>query len=115
VQIEIAIMSGVADGTSFKLSAENGDGHLSENEWTISIGRRDDNDITIGYDTYVSRWHAFIHCRNNQWYFEDPGSTNGSFFENEAFEDVRIDGVIKITSGQFIRIGRTWICVHIHE
>lgn len=110
-KLELMIMGGVEDGALIKYTATNGDGDLSEDRWTVSIGRREDNDLCLRNDTYVSRQHAKIHWKSERWWLEDCNSTNGSFIENPAnfFDDNRIKGIIPVEPGQLFRIGRTWM------
>ncbi len=42
------------------------------------IGRTSDNDLQVPLDD-VSRQHARIFCRKEEYYIEDLGSTNGTF------------------------------------
>ncbi len=109
--LQIMFMSGVDDGTVVKYSADNGDGHMIGDHWSISVGRRDDNDLCLRNDTYVSRQHANLHWRESRWWLEDCESTNGTFIENQdnPFEDERVTGTIRIEPGQLFRIGRTWL------
>lgn len=104
-------MSGVEDGALLKYSTANSDGQLLKDKWTISIGRRDDNDLCLRNDTYVSRQHANLHWKDTRWWLEDCDSTNGTFIENPEnfFDDSRVKGIIPIDVGQLFRIGRTWL------
>jgi pSer/pThr/pTyr-binding forkhead associated (FHA) protein len=111
VKLEIMVMSGVEDGSLLKYAVDNGEGMLIEDRWTIAVGRRDDNDLCLRNDTYVSRQHAKIHWKSDRWWLEDMDSTNGSFLENPAnfFEDTRVKGIVPLDVGQLFRIGRTWL------
>lgn len=106
--IQAAIMSGREDGTILDLSLENENGRTSEQGWTLSIGRRDENDIPLGSDTYASRYHALLHQRGGSWWLEDCNSKNGTFIE-EGEEEARVSGTIPLEIGQYFRIGRTWL------
>jgi pSer/pThr/pTyr-binding forkhead associated (FHA) protein len=44
----------------------------------VTIGRDPTNDVTLEDDKLVSRSHAEIVVRNEQWYLVDLGSRNGS-------------------------------------
>jgi predicted component of type VI protein secretion system len=111
-RIDIMIMSGIEDGQLLQFSQEN-DGVLSnENEqWTLNIGRREENDICLKSDTFVSRTHAKLHWRDAHWWLEDCKSTNGTFVEHseDFFSDVRVTGIIQIEIDQLFRVGRTWM------
>lgn len=114
-KINIMIMSGVDDGSSTEYIAESGDGRVNGASWTVSIGRQDDNDLCLRYDTYVSRQHAFVHCRQDGWWLEDCDSTNGTYIDNPSnfFEDMPVKGTIKIEAGQLFRVGRTWLRIQV--
>lgn len=109
--VHIMVMSGVEDGALMKYNADNGDGKTLGSTWTISLGRRDDNDLCLRNDTYVSRQHAYLHWRDSRWWLEDCDSTNGTFLENadQPFDDQKVTGTIPIVTGQLFRVGRTWL------
>lgn len=115
-QVSIMIMSGVDDGTLLEFDAD-GSGQAGEDRWTLKIGRRDDNDICLRNDTFVSRYHGKLHWKSARWWLEDSDSTNGTFIENEAdfFDDARVKGIIAIQTGQLFRIGRTWLRIQAAE
>lgn len=101
-------MSGVEDGQHLDYSADNGDGQFDGDKWTISIGRREDRDIWLRHDIYVSRQHAYLHCQNDLWSLEDCDSTNGTFIEDNN-KDEAVAGTIAIMPGILFRVGRTWL------
>jgi hypothetical protein len=109
--IQVTIMSGVEDGVTLSYDGQRGDGQRAGETWTISIGRKDDNDIVLRHDTYVSRQHAKLHFLKQQCWLEDCNSTNGTFIENavDYFNDQQVTGMIPITLNQLFRIGRTWM------
>lgn len=110
-------MSGVEDGSTLDFSSDHGDGSTIEDKWTLSIGRRDDNDICLRNDTYISRRHANLHWRNRNWWLEDCNSTNGTFVSNEEnfFDDLPVKGFIHLAEGQLFRVGRTWLRIQYTE
>jgi pSer/pThr/pTyr-binding forkhead associated (FHA) protein len=101
-------MSGVEDGLRLNFSPENGDGQVTDSRWSITIGRREDSDIYLRNDIFVSRTHAYIHHEQDLWWLEDNNSTNGTFLE-ENDNDARVHGRIPIEAGQLFRVGRTWL------
>lgn len=105
------VMSGVEDGTIFNYSAAQDDGAVAQDQWTLTIGRRDENDVCLRNDTYVSRQHAKIHWRDDHWWLEDCDSTNGTFIstDEDFFEDQPVKGHIYLEEGQLFRVGRTWL------
>lgn len=117
IALGIMIMSGVEDGSLLEFSSSAGEGEVADDKWTIHIGRRDENDICLRNDTYVSRQHANIHWINNRWWLEDCNSTNGTFMENpdRFFDDNPVKGIVPIIPGQLFRIGRTWMRIQTTE
>ena len=111
LRINVMIMSGVKDGAVIELRSDSGDGRVAEDRWSLSVGRKDENDIVLRNDTYVSRQHANLHWKDRRWWLEDCKSTNGTFVENAGnfFEDIPVKGIIPIDIGQIFRVGRTWM------
>ncbi len=103
------VMSGVDDGTLLKRSIEQGDGHIEDDRWIITIGRHDNNDICLNNDTFVSRHHARIVIAVKQCWLEDRDSTNGTYIETPTFDDEQVFDEVLLTPGQLFRIGRTWL------
>ena len=112
--INIAVMSGVEDGSVLHFDSTR-DGAVQNQAWTLSIGRREENDICLRRDTFVSRHHARLHLREEAWWLEDCKSRNGTFLENEfdLFIDTRVNSgennMIPVEIGQLFRVGRTWL------
>ncbi len=103
------MMSGVEDGLQLNYSSENGDGQLSDDgKWLISIGRREDSDICLRNDTYVSRLHAYLYWQAERWWLQDLDSTNGTFLEHSE-TDAQVKGAIPIDPSTLFRIGHTWM------
>ncbi len=107
-QVDIMVMSGVEDGLVLSFSTANGDGVDSDDEWVITLGRRDDNDVCLRNDTFSSRYHARLCLRGQSWWLEDLNSKNGTFVEEEE-EDARVSGTLELGTGQLFRVGRTWL------
>ena len=57
-------------------------GHL------VSIGRSNNNDITIAVDS-VSKVHGYVVAEEDGWQFTDHGSTNGSRINGHSLEASR--------------------------
>lgn len=115
-RLTIMLMSGVDDGSTLVLRSES-DGKKSASEWKLTLGRKDDNDLCLRNDTFVSRQHALIIWRDDGWWLEDRESTNGSFLENNTdfFSDERVQGIVPIEVGQLFRVGRTWLRIQAAE
>lgn len=69
----------------------------------LTVGRRDDNDVPLGWDKQVSRLHAQIERIKGDWYLVDDGlSRNGSFVNGE-----RIAGRKRLADGDRLCFGTT--------
>jgi hypothetical protein len=115
IKLEITIMSGVEDGLQLSYMPENGDGQTNEDgKWLVSVGRREDSDICLRNDTFVSRLHAYIYWDTDHWWLQDCDSTNGTFLEHTD-TDARVKGTIPIDPGVLFRIGHTWMRIEANE
>lgn len=95
--LELMIMSGPDDGTVLHRSAPGQpDGYV--------LGRREDCDVVLPYDSQISRAHARLTVAQAQWYLEDLGSKNGTFIGH-----VKVQGKTRLEPGQMFRMGRTWL------
>jgi pSer/pThr/pTyr-binding forkhead associated (FHA) protein len=104
----IMIMSGPDDGRTIHLSQQCGDGYVStEGTWSLVLGRRDECDVNIPFDTQISRQHAVLRVdETGGLWLMDAGSLNGSFVG-----DTRLEEPIRLRYGQLFRLGRTWMRV----
>jgi len=102
------IMSGPDDGRVLVLSARAGHGRVdASSTWTISFGRREECDVSIPFDTQVSRQHATLTVApDGALWLKDSGSLNGTFVRG-----VRIEEITPIERGQLFRLGHTWLRV----
>ena len=67
---------------------------------SITIGRSNKNDIVIK-DPFISKNHARIEKKHNEYYIEDLNSSNGTFINNEQiFNPIRLEHGDTITMGQ---------------
>lgn len=108
--LNLMVMSGVEDGTLYEFNTDE-NGQWVNGAWRLTIGRREENDLTLRNDTFVSRNHAYLFRRGKHWWIEDRKSTNGTFVEiaEHFFDDKRITGTIALEPGQLFRVGRTWL------
>ena len=108
----IMIMSGPDDGQKIYLSREYGDGNLAEdNSWVLSFGRREECDVSIPFDTQVSRRHAVLRVTDDRRFFlDDMGSLNGTYVGK-----ARIEEPTEVERGELFRLGRTWMRVQPDE
>lgn len=114
-EISITFMSGPYDGKKIPFFQPD----IGE-ERVIIIGRRDNCDIHLPYDSQVSRVHARLGCVSVPatstdsvtspyyltFWLEDSGSRNGTFIEREIDP---INGRVSLRPGSMFRIGRTWL------
>jgi pSer/pThr/pTyr-binding forkhead associated (FHA) protein len=113
--IQIMVMSGPYDGSEIRLTEPN-NRHAAKGPGYI-FGRRDDCDLSLPYDRWVSSRHARLFQEDGQWFLEDLKSTNktylgklradGSFDGREV-----IEGIVPVDYGQLIQLGRVWIRIH---
>lgn len=67
------------------------------------IGRNPECALILD-DDFASGRHARIFHRDNAWFVEDLGSTNGTFVGTE-----RLTGPVRVEAGSTLRIGKTVI------
>lgn len=67
----------------------------------VRLGRAPVNDVVL-HDGDVSGHHAVVWIEGGRLWFEDLGSTNGSWLD-----DARIEGRRALDLGQVVRLGRT--------
>ncbi len=99
-EIVIALMSGPQDGAVLTFETLLNSGEPTE----ITIGRREGCDISLSYDSQVSREHAMLIYDGEQFWLEDTKSTNGTFIGEE-----KITERTEVFPGQLFRVGRTWL------
>lgn len=110
------VMSGVDDGTVYEYRSE-GNGKVDGSYWSLTIGRQEENDICLKYDTFLSRRHGALHWRDNRWWLEDRNSRNGTFLEDDDdfFEEVQVEGEVPIEQGKLFKVGKTWLRIQVTE
>lgn len=78
---------------------------LDDSARCVSIGRRLENDVSLSWDTQVSRRHAELHRTGTGWVVVDDGtSRNGSYLNGERFVGRR-----PLSDGDVLRFGDTII------
>lgn len=69
----------------------------------LTIGRRDEADLSLPWDAEVSRLHAELSLHAGEWTVSDDGwSQNGTWVNG-----IRIDGRRRLADGDLITVGRT--------
>lgn len=91
----LAILNGDREGAVFELQKP-----------IITLGRRADNDVAVPSDPRISRFHAQLSQRGQEWLLEDLGSANGTFVGQR-----KIHGPTVVRPGDRFRMGHTWLAV----
>jgi pSer/pThr/pTyr-binding forkhead associated (FHA) protein len=68
---------------------------------SMTVGRAPECEIRLD-DTYASQQHARLYARNEHWFVEDLGSTNGTFVN-----DQRLAAPAMLQPGDKVRVGQT--------
>jgi pSer/pThr/pTyr-binding forkhead associated (FHA) protein len=71
----------------------------------MSIGRRPDSEVFLD-DITVSRDHALLINRGEQWYLDDCGSLNGTYVNRSRIESHRLE------DGDEVQIGKYKLSFH---
>jgi DNA-binding CsgD family transcriptional regulator len=71
----------------------------------LSLGRNPSNDVSLPWDTEVSRLHAELERIGGEWTISDDGlSRNGTYVNGS-----RIGGRVRLRDGDVVRVGATTI------
>lgn len=92
-KVIIIVMSGVEDGKKIEFE-----------KTPITLGRADDNDLCLPYDTRISRYHAKITKEGSSYWLEDLKSTNGTYLD-----ETRITGRVRISPDDVFVLGTIWL------
>jgi pSer/pThr/pTyr-binding forkhead associated (FHA) protein len=71
----------------------------------MTIGRRPDSEVFLD-DVTVSRDHALLILRNDQWYLDDLGSLNGTYVNRSRIESHQLQ------EGDEVQIGKYKLTFH---
>jgi hypothetical protein len=90
------------------LAYRDGDGEervfaLEPQRGSVTIGRRDEADVSLPWDPECSRLHAELELRAGEWTISDDGLSQNGTWVNE----LRLYGRRRLTDGDIVRIGRT--------
>jgi pSer/pThr/pTyr-binding forkhead associated (FHA) protein len=76
---------------------------LPRDRWRLTVGRKSESDIALGWDGEVSRAHALLEQVGDQWTLVDDGlSSNGSFVNGQ-----RVAGRQRLRQGDRLCFGNT--------
>jgi pSer/pThr/pTyr-binding forkhead associated (FHA) protein len=76
---------------------------LPRDRWRLTVGRKPESDVAIGWDDEVSRAHALLEQVGDQWTLVDDGlSSNGSYVNGQ-----RIVGRQRLRQGDRLCFGTT--------
>src|ERR687890_457159 len=75
----------------------------------ITIGRSARNDVCVP-DPFASRVHAEVRREGDQYFLQDLGSANGTYYNG-----ARLDRTVVLTHGGRVQIGETKIIFKEHE
>jgi pSer/pThr/pTyr-binding forkhead associated (FHA) protein len=102
-----ALIAAERGGQPF-LTGRMGDGSqtiflLPRDRWRLTVGRKAESDIALGWDGEVSRAHALLEQVGDQWTLVDDGlSSNGSFVNGQ-----RVVGRQRLRQGDRLCFGNT--------
>src|SRR5215207_5769893 len=88
----------------------DGEGHqrihpLDRGRRSVTIGRREEADISLPWDPELSRLHAELELHAGEWTITDDGlSQNGTWVNG-----LRLAGRRRLNDGDLVRVGRTLI------
>lgn len=66
----------------------------------LTIGRRPDADIFLD-DVTVSRDHAMLVHRSDEWFLDDLGSLNGTYINRQRIDSQRLDDGDELQVGKY--------------
>ena len=98
-QVQLTYMSGPADGSVRQLALQ---GSIPE----VVFGRESSCSVALPHDPLVSRRHARLYWRENSWWLEDFGSSNGTFV-GEFSRAVKVSAPVRVCDGQVFQVGRS--------
>jgi hypothetical protein len=77
----------------------------------VTIGRGPSNDISLGWDTEVSRVHAELERLGGEWTVNDDGlSRNGTWVNGD-----RVSGRQRLRDGDVIQVGQTLLAYRVPD
>lgn len=84
---------------NFMNGPEDGDGIVLD-QGSYTVGRDENNDISLYYDSSISRHHARIEYDGARMSVTDLDSRNGTFVNGVA-----VEGPASLRTGDFVKMG----------
>jgi pSer/pThr/pTyr-binding forkhead associated (FHA) protein len=78
---------------------------LDRGRRSVTIGRREEADISLPWDPECSRLHAELELRAGEWTISDDGLSQNGTWVNE----LRLIGRRRLSDGDDVRVGRTHV------
>jgi len=78
---------------------------LDRGRRSVTIGRREEADISLPWDPECSRLHAELELRAGEWTISDDGLSQNGTWVNE----LRLVGRRRLADGDDVRVGRTHV------
>ena len=78
---------------------------LDRGRRSVTIGRRDEADVSLPWDPECSRLHAELELRAGEWTISDDGLSQNGTWVNE----LRLVGRRRLADGDDVRVGRTHV------
>ena len=78
---------------------------LERGRRSVTIGRRDEADVSLPWDPECSRLHAELELRAGEWTISDDGLSQNGTWVNE----LRLVGRRRLSDGDDVRVGRTHV------
>ena len=72
---------------------------------SVTVGRREEADVSLPWDPECSRLHAELQLRAGEWTVSDDGLSQNGTWVNE----LRLAGRRRLDDGDMIRVGQTVI------
>jgi pSer/pThr/pTyr-binding forkhead associated (FHA) protein len=97
-KVTVQVMSGADDGKIFTLT-----------KLPFTLGRLPDDDVSLAYDTRVSRRHARVSGEGDKYFIEDIGAESKGSTNGTAINDTKISARTPLIPGDMVLLGTVWV------